>query len=85
MRSARAYHGGGGSLGADAPRRAYYGTRNQLLAAERAAPGGALLRGLGIVALNLAHVLLTSPIPRVPGVLAVLRGLRDHSRGRYGP
>lgn len=82
-----AYHQGCRSIGPTSPQRLYYGARNHLLAARRAAPlpwpwswGRAKL----IVALNLAFALRGSGAPRGEAVRAVLRGVRDHLRGRYG-
>lgn len=87
--SARAYHQGGVTLGAGAPSRHYYGARNQLLLADRFGhPRGRLAaaaRSTIVIALNLAHALLRSPVPRRAGTAAVLRGAADHRRRRYGP
>jgi GT2 family glycosyltransferase len=84
---ARALHEGSASIGSTSPRRLYFAARNHLLLASRIAPSrGAtrLLRPPWIVALNLAHAVTRAGVPVVPGVLAVLRGTRDHLRARYG-
>ncbi|HXT52065.1 MAG TPA: glycosyltransferase [Thermoanaerobaculia bacterium] len=86
--AARAYHQGGRTLQETSPARLYYGTRNQLLVAMRASPDGGGVAGKAragsVLALNLAHALLTSRVPRAAGLAAVWRGARDHRRGHYG-
>jgi hypothetical protein len=82
-----AYHAGASSIGPAAPRRLYYATRNHLLLAQQAAPVGtfaSLARAGLIVSFNLAHALLSSRAPMLAGAAAVLGGLRDHARRRYG-
>jgi GT2 family glycosyltransferase len=85
---AEVLHEGGASIGPVSARRIYFATRNHLLLASRcggAAP--ALLRCLrpaSILALNLAHALLTSRAPLREGLGAFARGTRDHFAGRYG-
>jgi hypothetical protein len=83
-----AYHEGSLSIGARSPRRLYFAARNHLLLARRAAPrvapGLALVRSGSIVALNVAHALVSAGTPRLPGLIAVGRGVVDHLRGRYG-
>ncbi len=83
-----ALHEGSLSIGATSPRRLYFATRNHLLVAQRAAPlahpGWRGLRAGSILALNLAHALVTSEVPRLAGVRSCLRGAWDHMRGRYG-
>jgi GT2 family glycosyltransferase/glycosyltransferase involved in cell wall biosynthesis len=85
---ARAYHEGGASQPSTTADRLNYGTRNQLLVARDADPGaGAWRRGsrfVSVVALNLAHALLSSRVPRAAGVLAVAAGAREDWRRRYG-
>jgi hypothetical protein len=87
--AAHAYHQGGASLAAESPQRLYYGARNQLLVARRAAPSsgrlGRAARGTLVLGWNLAHALFTAHAPRAAGLAAVLAGARDHLRGRYGP
>jgi len=39
---------------------------------------------VSVVALNVAHALLSSAVPRAAGVLAVAAGARDDWRRRYG-
>jgi GT2 family glycosyltransferase len=81
-------HRGAHSIGAGSPRRLYFAARNHLLLAQRAAPlgvAGTVARAGAIVSLNLAHALFRSPAPRLAGVTAVARGVRDHLLGRYGP
>jgi GT2 family glycosyltransferase len=83
---ARAYHQGSRSMGAS-PRRLYFAARNHLLVAS-ARPGGWLTRtsrAAAITGYNVAHA-LTAAGAWVPARLdAVLRGVADHLRGRYGP
>lgn len=84
---ARARHAGGATLGASADR-LYYAARNHLRAAQRGRPLGGVagaLRAAAIVALNLAHALRQDEVPRLRGARAVLAGLRDFRRGRFGP
>jgi hypothetical protein len=86
--AAVAYHEGSGSLGFRSPSRVYFASRNHLLLASRAIPHGnrgmRLVRAACIVGLNLAHVLISSPIPVRRGLPALARGVRDHVGGRYG-
>jgi len=85
---ALAYHEGGRSIGAHAAARLYYGTRNHLLLAERwlRAGGsiGAAARAACILGFNLAYAVTGSGTAPLPALGAVLRGARDHWRGRYG-
>lgn len=84
--AAIARHDGSRSIGRDSPDRHYFAARNHLRLAGRAAPGtGRWLRGVAIVALNLAHAGVTGDAPRVAAVASVLRGTYDHLRARYGP
>lgn len=84
--AAIARHDGSRSIGRDSPDRHYFAARNHLRLAGRAAPGaGRWLRGVAIVALNLAHAGVTGEAPRVAAVTSVLRGTYDHLRDRYGP
>ena len=87
-RDAVAYHEGSASIGAQSARRLYFAARNHLLLAERAltpANGlGAWVRRLSIVSLNLARAGRGVEMPRVAGLRAVLAGVQDHRRGRYG-
>jgi GT2 family glycosyltransferase len=83
------YHEGGQSLGARSPKRFYYAARNHLRLARQADPSGGAFRALGrscaIVALNLAHAVL-SPGGSLPvRIAAVARGTRDYVTGRFGP
>jgi GT2 family glycosyltransferase len=82
------YHEGALSIGARSPRRLYFAARNHLLLARRRAPRRPLVRALArsgsIVALNVAHALVSAGTPRAAGLLAVARGVADHLRGRYG-
>ena len=82
-------HEGGASIGAESPRRLYFGARNHLLLARRASPSSSGLATAGrtafIVALSMAHAV------RAPGgtlrsrLHAVARGTRDYFEGRFGP
>ena len=67
--------------------RVYYGVRNHLRIAERAAPrDGAprFARAAAIVAFNLAYTVLSPDVPLGPGLVSLGRGTVDHFRGRYG-
>lgn len=81
-------HAGAATIGRHSASRVYYATRNHLLLAKRCSPGtpavGRWLRAGAILALNLAHVLSSSGVPRGAGVAAVIQGWRDHRAGRYG-
>lgn len=82
-----AYHAGSLSIGPRSPLRLYYTTRNHLLVASRAAPLPFPLsaaRAGVILLLNLAHAARCGWVPLPQAVAAVLRGARDHLRGRYG-
>lgn len=83
-----ARHGGGRSMGASSPLRLYYAVRSHLRAAERMFPLPVPLRwarqGL-VVALNAAHALRQSEVPRFAGLAAVARGALDFTRGVTGP
>lgn len=87
--SAVVYHEGGRSIGAASPRRLYFAARNHLLLARRTSqPGGALRdtgRTMSIVALNLAHAVISSGGSSPARLGAVLRGTRDYLVGRFGP
>lgn len=82
-------HEGSVSIGPDSDRRIYFATRNHLLLAARVSASQPFpvrwLRGACIVALNLAHVLFTSPVSRRRGLAGLARGFQDHLAGRYGP
>jgi hypothetical protein len=86
--TATAYHEGGRSLDATSPRRLYFAARNHLLLAARTAPQArgvaALFRRLSIVALNVAHAILSPAGAPVARLGAVLRGTRDYVAGRFG-
>ena len=83
------YHEGGQSLGARSPRRFYYAARNHLRLARQVEPSASTFRVFGrtcsIVALNLAHAMI-SPGGSLPvRIAAVARGTRDYMCGRFGP
>jgi GT2 family glycosyltransferase len=81
------YHEGSRSIGAASTARLYFAARNHLRLARRTAPAGpvgSFLRGMSIVALNLAHA-TRRPVRSVPaGIGAVLRGTYHHLTSRYG-
>jgi GT2 family glycosyltransferase/glycosyltransferase involved in cell wall biosynthesis len=88
VHGAVAHHVGGATIGAESPDRLYYAARNHLRAAERLLPLQGLARWLrrgSILALNLAHALKGSGLPRGVAVRAVLAGTADGLRGRFGP
>ena len=81
-------HVGAGTIGVASPHRIYFAVRNHLrlarIAAPRATTSHAALRACAIVGFNLAHVLVTAPVPRARGLYALVRGVVDHVLGRYG-
>ncbi|HET7294321.1 MAG TPA: glycosyltransferase [Vicinamibacteria bacterium] len=84
---ARVRHASAATLGASADR-LYYAARNHLRAAERLRPLHGVARRAreaAILALNLAHALRQSEVPRLLGARAVLAGFDDFRRGRFGP
>ena len=84
---ATAFHEGGQSIGKHSPRRIYFATRNHLLMARtsaRSAPPYTMVRHAFILGLNLAHVMLTSDIPRREGFKAMSAGVWHHVWRRYG-
>jgi GT2 family glycosyltransferase/glycosyltransferase involved in cell wall biosynthesis len=86
--SAVTYHEGGRSIGARSPRRLYFAARGHLLLARRAGPAAGALatlwRTCSIVALNLAHAVVSSGAPVPVRLAAVARGTRDYFAGRLG-
>jgi GT2 family glycosyltransferase len=85
VQDALAYHEGGRTIGRRSSRRVYFATRNHLrLARAVCGPGGHRLRAAGIVALNLAYVLVAPEAPLVGGLAAVARGAWHHVTGHYG-
>ncbi len=86
--AAIACHEGGRSIGPESPRRLYFAARNHLRLAAQAAPTGPLhgaLRALAVIALTLAFAVRAPGASVLRRVEAVLRGVRDHLAGRYGP
>jgi len=87
-RATTALHEGSRSIGARSTQRLYYAARNHLRLAARVAPlppGPRMARSASIVALNVAHAMTSRGGTMRSRVAAVLRGTRDHFRGRYGP
>jgi GT2 family glycosyltransferase len=86
--SAAAYHEGGKSIGASSPRRLYFAARGHLLLARRASTAAGPLavwpRTVSIVALNLAHAIVSRGGTAAARVGAVVRGTRDYVTGRFG-
>jgi GT2 family glycosyltransferase len=85
---ALAYHEGGRSIGADAPVRLYFGTRNHLLLAHRAGSSDtwvrSALRSAIIVLLNVAHAVRARGGSLGGRLAAVASGVRDFAAGRNG-
>jgi GT2 family glycosyltransferase/glycosyltransferase involved in cell wall biosynthesis len=83
-----AYHEGSRSIGSKSPRRLYFAARGHLLLARRlnpaAGPLSAWPRAVSIVALNLAHAIISSGGTPAARVSAVVRGTRDYVTGRFG-
>ncbi len=86
--SAVAYHEGSLSIGSRSPRRLYFAARGHLRLARRlnpaAGPLAAWPRAVSIVALNLAHAIVSPGGTPVARVAAVVRGTRDYVAGRFG-
>ena len=82
-----ARHGGGRSLGTASPLRLYYAARSHLRAAERIHPLPVPLRWARhavVIAINAAHAIRQSEVPRLAGLAAVARGAVDFTRGVTG-
>jgi GT2 family glycosyltransferase len=81
-------HEGSRSIGKRSPARLYYAARNHLLLAERAAPDIRGLRHLllmvSVLGVNTRFAILKSGVPRALAMRLLLKGVRDHLRGRYG-
>jgi GT2 family glycosyltransferase len=87
-RRAAVLHEGSRTLGTASPRRLYFAARNHLRAAANRPAStvvAGLARGAAIVGYNLAHAVKAPGGTLAGRVGAVLRGTRDHLRGRYGP
>ncbi|HVH25123.1 MAG TPA: glycosyltransferase [Vicinamibacterales bacterium] len=86
--TATVYHEGGQSLGSRSPRRFYFAARNHLLLARRSGPSrgrvARLSRGCSIVALNLAHALVSPGGSVATRIGAVALGTRDYLMNRFG-
>jgi GT2 family glycosyltransferase len=84
-----AFHLGSHSIGLRSPLRVYYGVRNHLLLAERGHPGDSSLRIAlrkgSVLLLSLGYALTSPEVPRAAGLKALVRGVGDHVRRRYGP
>jgi GT2 family glycosyltransferase len=81
------YHEGAASISRDSPRRLYFAARNHLLLASRVGPQPwpvRVARAANIVGLNVAHAVFRSATPVSAGLAAVIRGVRDHMKGKYG-
>jgi GT2 family glycosyltransferase/glycosyltransferase involved in cell wall biosynthesis len=85
VRRAEVDHGSGATLGRSAPQPLYYAARNHLRLVQRLAPRRSPARALNIVGLHLAHAVRQGAVPRLAALRAVLRGVRDYRRGRFGP
>jgi len=84
---AAAVHDGSLTIGRRSAGRLYFATRNHLLLAARVAPSSPVHRAFrtaSILALNIAHALLTSEAPLLQGLHGVVQGAWHHARGRYG-
>jgi GT2 family glycosyltransferase/glycosyltransferase involved in cell wall biosynthesis len=83
---ATVYHEGSGTMGAS-PRRLYYAARNHLrlgAATPARTPWHRRGRQCAIAAYNMAHAMTASGGTAPTRILAVVRGIADHLRGRYG-
>jgi len=81
------HRGSAASGGSRAPLRIYYSVRNHLLLVNAQAPARHRLhqacRDAWIIALNLAYVMV-GPVVKVAGLKALVCGIRDYYRGRFG-
>jgi GT2 family glycosyltransferase len=87
VREAVAVHAGSLTIGRGSPDRLYYAVRNHLRAVERLSPRGPVAGALRVgfvVALSLFHALRQGEVPRVAGLRAILAGVRDYQRRRFG-
>lgn len=85
---ARARHAGSRTIGPGSSDQFYYAARNhvRLVSSHRRSVSSPLWLRLGAVAvLQVAHALGQSGAAREPAVRAVLAGLQDARRGRFGP
>jgi len=85
---ARAHHAGSRTIGRTSPNRFYFAARNhaRFLQKHRASAWGTGWVPYAVAAgLNLAHALAQADSPRLRAARAVLDGLRDARRGRFGP
>ncbi len=87
--SARVVHRGKASAGGpSSPQWVYYAVRNHLLFLARNFPLGSRalegLRSLWVIALNLAHVVLASPVHAAEGARAVAAGALAFHRHEFG-
>lgn len=83
---AAAYHEGSGTMG-PSPRRLYFGARNHLLLAASTPSRNSverLARLLLVTWYSVAHALRSREGHLGERIAAVLRGVADHARGRYG-
>jgi GT2 family glycosyltransferase/glycosyltransferase involved in cell wall biosynthesis len=89
VRRAAVYHEGGRSLGPRSPLRFYYATRNHLLLACRTASTSSrfatAFRFGSVLALNVAHAVVSPGGSVASRLAAVGRGARDYVAGRFGP
>jgi len=81
--AAQVIHDGSRTLGPGSPQRIYFATRNHLRFSAQAASPHALRQAL-VIGWNLVYVIARAPVPRLAGLLALTRGVRDHVRHRYG-
>jgi GT2 family glycosyltransferase len=84
---ARAYHEGSRAIGPLSNARLYFAARNHLLMAERHAPRGALAaawRSSTVLALNLAHAVMSGSGSPAGRLWSVGRGARDYLARRFG-
>ena len=80
-------HEGNLSIGRTSARRIYFATRNHLRLVNSFGPPSPVSRWFRtgfVLALNLAHVLLTSNVSMMDGLRGFVSGARDHFAGRYG-
>lgn len=81
------HRGSAASGGSRAPLRIYYSVRNHLLLVNAQAPARNRLhrawRDGWVIALNLAYVMV-GPIVKGAGLKALVWGIRDYYRGRFG-
>jgi GT2 family glycosyltransferase len=85
--AASVLHEGSLSIGRRSPSRVYFAVRNHLLFHSCIARtlAGRLFGAMAVLGWNLGYVLITAEVKRTLAFGALIRGVRDHLSGKYGP